>query len=273
MADFIWATIHIYRHAAQATLASFARCWIMTLVVMIFAVFMIIVSILATPLGMAGGFLLGAANAFLIGATLHLTEQAVLGSRPLRWADIPQSAGQYFWDVISVGFLVWFPLLFLEMALHANPYRAVLTTAVFFLVFVLLNPIPEVIYQVRHGSPIEVVRGSYEFVVENWIEWFLPLALVLAPFGIPFFFQISSQGGQMGGLNFFQILSLPFNLLTNWLGYLGVSESLSSFLVLLFTPVVSVLILFFSGTSICLPTRILKKAASLSGSSHLSITG
>ena len=51
----------------------------------------------------------------------------------------------------------------------------------------------------------------------------------------------------MGGLNFFQILSLPFNLLTNWLGYLGVSESLSSVLVLLFTPVVSVLILFFRG--------------------------
>lgn len=247
MADFIWATIQLYRQAAQATLVSFARCWIMTVVVIIFAVLMIIVASLVAPLGMAGGLLLGAANAFLIGATLNLTEQAVLGARPLRWSDIPQSAGQYFWDVISVGFLVWFPLLILQMALQANPYQSVLTTAVFFLVFLLLNPVPEVIYQVRHGSPIDVVRESYEFVLENWIEWFLPLAVVLAPFGISFFFHFSSQAGRMGGLGFFQIFTLPFNLLTNWLGYLGVSGSVSSVLVLLFTPVVSVLILIFRG--------------------------
>jgi len=247
VADFIWATIQLYRQAAQATLVSFARCWIMTVVVIIFAVLMIIVASLVAPLGMAGGLLLGAANAFLIGATLNLTEQAVLGARPLRWSAIPQSAGQYFWDVISVGFLVWFPLLILQMALQANPYQSVLTTAVFFLVFLLLNPVPEVIYQVRHGSPIDVVRESYEFVLENWIEWFLPLAVVLAPFGISFFFQFSSQAGRMGGLGFFQIFTLPINLLTNWLGYLGLSDSLSLVLVLLLTPVVSVLILIFRG--------------------------
>lgn len=247
MADFIWATIQLYRQAALATLASFARSWILTLVVILFAILMIIVGSIAAPLGMAGGFLLGAANAFVIGATLNLTEQAVLGSRPLQWSDIPKSAGHYFWDVISVGFLVWFPLLILQMALQANPYRPLLTTAVFLLVFLLLNPVPEVIYQVRHGSAIDVLRESYDFVLENWIEWFLPLAIVLAPFGITFFLQISSQAGRMGGLDFFQVLTLPFDLLTSWLAYLGVSRSLSSVLVLLLTPVISVLILIFRG--------------------------
>ena len=247
MADFIWATIHLYRKVAQATLISFARSWILTIVVIIFAVLMIIVASLVAPLGMAGGLLLGAANAFVIGATLYLTEQAVLGGRSLRWSDIPQSAGQYFWDVISVLFLVWFPLLILQMALQANPYQSVLTTALFLLVFLLLNPVPEVIYQVRHGSAIDVIRESYEFVLENWIEWFLPLAVVLAPFGVSFFFQISSEAGRRGGLDFFQLLALPFNLLTNWLGYLGLSGSVSSVLVLLFTPIISVLILIFRG--------------------------
>lgn len=247
MADFIWATIQLYRQAVQATLLSFARSWILAVVVIIFAVLMIIVASLVAPLGMAGGLLLGAANALVIGATLNLTEQAVLGGRPIRWSDIPQSAGQYFWDVISVGFLVWFPLLILQMALQSNPYRLVLTTAIFLLVFLLLNPVPEVIYQVRHGSAIDVIRESYEFVLENWIEWFLPLVVVLAPFGVSFFFQISSEAGRRGGLDFFQLLALPFNLLTNWLGYLGVSGSVSSVLVLLFTPVISVLILIFRG--------------------------
>ncbi len=247
MADLIWATIQLYRQAAQATLITFARSWILTVAVILFAVLMILVASLVAPLGMAGGLLLGAANAFVIGATLNLTEQAVLGGRSIRWADIPQSAGRYFWDVISVGFLVWFPLLILQMALQANPYQSVLLTAVFFLVFVLLNPVPEVIYQVRHGSPIDVVRESYEFVLENWIEWFLPLAVVLAPFGISFFIQFASQAGHMGGLSFFQILTLPFNLLTQWFGYLGMSGTVSSLFVLLFTPVISVLILIFRG--------------------------
>lgn len=247
MADFIRATIQLYRQAAQATLRSFVRGWIMTLVVVLFAILMVIAGGLAAQLGMIGGFLLGAANAFVIGATLSLTEQAVLGARRLQWADIPQSAGQYFWEVISVGFMVWFPLLILQMALQANPYRPLLTSAVFFLVFILLNPVPEVIYQTRRGSAVEVVRESYDFVIENWIEWFLPLAIVLAPFGLSFFFQISSQGGRMGGLAFTQILSLPFNILASWLEYLGMSESLSSILVVLLTPVLAVLMLLFRG--------------------------
>ena len=219
----------------------------MLFVVIAFAVLMVIARGVVAPLGMIGGFLLGAANAFLIGATLSLTEQAVLGSRQLQWADIPRSAGQYFWEVISVGFLVWFPLLILQMALQANPYQSVLTTAVFFLVFVLLNPVPEIIYQGRHGSATEVLRESYEFVLENWIEWFLPVAILFAPFGFSFFFQLSSQAGRLGGLDFSQILSLPFNLLTNWLAYVGLSESLSSILILLFTPIMAVVTLIFRG--------------------------
>ena len=142
MADFIWSTIQLYRQAAEATLISFARGWILTIVVMLFGLFMIIVASLVAPLGMAGGLMLGAANALVIGATLNLTEQAVLGGRPIRWSDLPHSAGQYFWDVISVGFLVWFPLLILQMALQSNPYQSVLTTAIFLLVFLVVESSP-----------------------------------------------------------------------------------------------------------------------------------
>ena len=166
--------------------------------VVVFALLTLGVTVLVSPLGMLGGFILVAANALVIGATLSLLEQVVSGSRKVRWRDIPRSAGQYFWDVISVGFMVGLPLLVLQMALQANPYRPVLTMAVFFLVFVLLNPVPEVIYQGRQGSAIDVLRASYEFIVENWIEWFLPLAMILAPFGLSFFFEFSSHVGRRG---------------------------------------------------------------------------
>ena len=205
------------------------------------------ITFLVSSLGMLGGLILGAANAFLIGATLYLVELVVLSARSITWSDIPQSTGQYFWEVISVGFLVWFPLLILQMALQANPYRPVLTTAVFFLVFVILNPVPEVIYQSRQGSAFDVVRESYEFVLENWIEWFLPVAILLAPFGLTFFFEFSSQTGMRGGLDFFHILSVPFRLLANWFQYLGVPDAVSSILIFLFTPILGVLMLIFRG--------------------------
>jgi hypothetical protein len=182
-----------------------------------FALGLVIVTSLIAPLGMIGGFILGALNALVIGATLSLTEQAVLGARRVTWQDVPHSMGQYFWDVISVAFMVWFPLLFLEMGLQANPYQPLIAAAIFFLIFVLLNPVPEVIYQSRTGSALEVIRESYEFVVENWIEWFLPTAIALAPFGITFFFQMSSQAGRRGGLDFWHLITLPFTVLSQWL--------------------------------------------------------
>lgn len=219
----------------------------MTIALLVFAVCMMVAGAIVAPLGLAGGFLLGAVNALVIGMTLSLVEQVVVGARTLRWSDIPRSAGQYFWDVVSVGFTIGIPLMLLQMALHANPYRSLITTATFFLVFLLLNPVPEILYQRRHGSVIDVIRESYTFILDNWIEWFLPLGLVLAPFGVSFFLTVSSQSGRMVGLDFWHMLSLPFYLLTGWLQLLGIPSSASSLVVLVLTPIFAVLILLFRG--------------------------
>lgn len=247
MQGFFQSTVRLYHQALLASIRSFTRAWLLIPVLMGFALGLIIVTSLIAPLGMIGGFILGALNALIIGATLNLTEQAVLGARRLTWQDIPHSMGQYFWDVISVAFMVWFPLLFLEMGLQTNPYQPLITTALFFLIFILLNPVPEVIYQSRNGSALEIVRESYEFVVENWIEWFLPTAIAFAPFGLTFFFQMSSQAGRRGGLDFWALITLPFTVLSEWFSFLGMPSQISFFIVLVFTPIVTVFMLLFRG--------------------------
>ncbi len=247
MTGFLHATFRLYQHSFLATLASLQQSWILIPTVLIFAIGLVLVTTIVGQLGMIGGLLLGALNACIIGATLSLTEEAVRGGRSLKWQDIPQSLGVYFWDVISVGFMVWFPLMFLEMGMQANPYRPLIATAVFFLIFVLLNPVPEVIYQSRKGSALEIVQESYEFVLENWIEWFLPVAIALAPFGLSFFFQISTQAGQRGGLDFWQLLTLPFSILSQWLSLLGLSSNAGFMIVLLCTPIATVCMLLFRG--------------------------
>ena len=247
MSEIVQATIQLYRHALLATWKFLKNNWLLVPAVVLLAGLMLFVTGVARSLGLIGGLLLGAANAFVVGALLSLIEQAVINSRRMVWGDLWSVAGHYFWDVITIGFIVWVPLQLLELGVQANPYGPAIVSAVFFLLFIVLNPVPELIYQGRTGASLDTLKDSYEFVLENWIEWFLPLAVVFAPFGLTFFFSISSQGGRLTGLDFFQLLTLPFAVLRQWFHYLGVSPSWSTPLILLLTPVGLVLMMLFRG--------------------------
>lgn len=240
-------TLCLYRDALKKTGQSFVRGWVVVVGVILFAAGMVFATSLAAPLGLVGGFILGAVNALLIGAMLSLIGDAVLTPRSLGFQDIWESFGRHFWDVMGVGFVLWIPLLVLERGLATNPNGAFFGAAIFLLLFILLNPTPEIIYQVRHGSPLDVFRESYEFVIENWIEWFLPLAIAIAPLGLSFFVAISGRMGRGAGLDFFQLLVFPFSLLTAWLGYFGVPSQAASVLVLLLTPPLAIGMMFFRG--------------------------
>jgi hypothetical protein len=252
MVDLISATIHLYRQALRATVRSLARSWITLVALVAFALLFVVAAWIAAPLGMAGGFLLGAVNALLVGATLRLIEQSLSAARTIQLTDVTGSFGHYFWDVIGVGFVLWLPTMAIEMGMHANPYGQFLSSAFLLLLFILLNPAPEVIYQVRHDSPLDVFKTSYNFVLENWIEWFLPftvliLPVVMSPSGLREFFALSSRVGRGAGLDFFQILILPFTLVGGWLTYLGIIPDVQWILLLLLTPLVAMAILLFRG--------------------------
>ncbi len=252
MSNLVSATVHLYRQVFYATGRSLAKSWMAMLALIVFAVLFLGAARIVGPLGMAGGFLLGIINALLVGATLRLIEQSLSGARPLRFADVTESFGHYFWDVIGVGFVLWLPTMLLEMGMQANPYGQFLSSAFLLLVFILLNPAPEVIYQVRHNSPLDVFKTAYEFVVEHWIEWFLPFAIlilpvVLSPSGLQEFFSLSGLVGRGAGLNFFQMLMLPVTAIEGWLSYVGIDSGGQGIILILLTPPVAMAILLFRG--------------------------
>ena len=252
MSRILAETVALYRNAFRKTGQSLARGWMTMVAVVGFGFLLVLAAQIASPLGMVGGFLLGAANALLVGATLSLIEQSISHARVLTFHDILGSVGHYFWDVIGIGFILWLPLMALDMSMQTNPFGQLLSYAVLLLLFLLLNPAPEIIYQVRHNSPLDVFKTSYEFVLENWIEWFLPFVLilipvVLSPMGLQSFFSLSSRVGRGAGLDFFQLLVLPFTILGSWLDYIGISPSISWYLGLLFTPPLAVAMLLFRG--------------------------
>lgn len=242
----------LYLQALKRTGRSFQRGWITILAVIGFgALFLLAVQIVG-PLGIAGGFILGAVNALLVGATLSLIEQSITHARTLAIRDVFESLGHYFWDVIGVGFVLWLPIVALDMTVQTNPYGPLLSYAVLLLLFLLLNPAPEVIYQTRHDSPLEVLKTCYDFVLENWIEWFTPWLLVLVPFllspvGLQAVFDLSRRMGREAGLDFLQLLTLPVTILDGWVTYLGIDSSVSWLVTFLLTPPLAVAILLFRG--------------------------
>jgi hypothetical protein len=252
MGQLLSATIQLYRQALRATGRSFVRSWVTVLALIAFAFLFVGVTRIATPLGMAGGLRLGAVNALLVGATLRLVEQSLSAVKTIQFSDVAGSFGHYFWDVIGVGFVLWVPTMALDMGMQANPYGQFLSSAFLLLLFILLNPAPEVIYQVRHDSPLDVFKTSYDFVLDHWIEWFLPfvalaLPVVLSPSGLREIFSLSSRGGRGAGLDFFQILLLPFTLVGGWLSSAGLDPEVQWILLLIVTPPVAIAILLFRG--------------------------
>lgn len=252
MSNQLSSLIDLYRQAIAATGRSLRHGWIAMIALVGFALIFVGVSQIAGSLGVAGGFLLGALNALLVGATLSLIEHSLGGARSLQLHDIQESLGCYFWEVIGVGFVLWLPVMALDMGTQANPYGQFLSSAALLLLFILLNPAPEVIYQVRHDSPLDVFKTSYEFVLENWIEWFVPFGLLilpvaLSPSGLEQFVRLSSRLGRGAGLDFFQLLILPFTVLGGWFAYLGIPADAYWILAILLTPPVAMSILLFRG--------------------------
>jgi hypothetical protein len=252
MPNQLLAALDLYQKALRQTWQSLRRGWITIVAVIGFLFLLLLAQQIAAPFGMAGGFLLGAVNALLVGATLSLIQQSIFYARTLTIKDVFDSFGHYFWDVIGVGFVLWLPLMALDMVTQQNPNGLLISYAVMLLIFILLNPAPEIIYQVQQDSPLDIFRNAYEFVLENWIEWFLPIGLLLlpllaAPNGLASFFRLSRRAGRGAGLDFSQILMLPFTILGTWLSSFGVDPELGQYLMFFFTPVLAVSILLFRG--------------------------
>ena len=104
--DIVSTTIRLYQQALLEAGRSFLKCWIIAVAVVVFAVLLLIIMTIAGSLGFLGGFLVGFANAFMVVWTLSLVEQAVQGARRLGWQDVWGSAGHYFGDVITLGFIL-----------------------------------------------------------------------------------------------------------------------------------------------------------------------
>ncbi len=167
----------IYGQAFVNALAAIGRnLWTLVLPIGLMAAFSALGS-LVSPMGFAGGFVLSLARSAVLSVYTYFVAQIVAKNR-VGLADLRTSLGAYFWTWVNVFFAIWIISLLLgPMMLTAESRQ--LRDALVMLSLVVFNAAPEVIYLKGTSGFIETAQRSFGFLQENWIEWFVPNALIL----------------------------------------------------------------------------------------------
>ena len=133
-------------------------------------------AVLVAPLGIIGGIIIGLVLSACASSALYLIENVVrMGKASLQ--DFTRGFSVYLWEILTIAFIFWIPMRLLAQVAFTTPNGPLLYLAAQILLYVIFNAVPELIYQGR-VSGLALLSASYQFIVENWIEWLLPNLLV-----------------------------------------------------------------------------------------------
>ena len=131
---------------------------------------------LLAPLGIIGGLIMGIVLAACASSGLYLIENVVRMNKATL-QDFTRGFSVYLWDILTIAFIFWIPMRLLAQVAFTTPNGPLLYLGVQILLYVIFNPLPELIYQAR-VSGLALLSGSYQFIVENWVEWLFPNLLI-----------------------------------------------------------------------------------------------
>lgn len=171
-------TLWIYRTAFQRSWQSVRKNWVVSFAPVVYGIILSIAVSLSAPLGIIGGFIYSLVSAACVSSGLYLIKNLV-DSGKANFNDFLNGFTVYIWDVITIAFILWIPMRVAAMGLASVPNGALLFFLLRLGLFVLLNAVPELIYQSR-TSGLELIGASYNFIVENWLEWLIPNLLCAA---------------------------------------------------------------------------------------------
>jgi len=197
----ITATLHLYQQAAKEAWEKGSRAWPVGLLPFVYGPVFFLTAIFVAPLGLIGGFILGLVLALCVSSYLYFIAGVVNGNH-MGLQDLAESWRPCFWSVITILFFLSIVRYALELLVPlgaAGGYE--LRTVINLALMILLNPIPEVIYQGR-SSGLNILQESFDFLRSSGVEWFLPF-VALAVFAIFFFpLPILMMPLQIGRLTF-----------------------------------------------------------------------
>jgi len=175
----VFATFRIYKDSLLEAWKGLFSSW----KYLLYHIALLLICALAIPLvsliggGFVGGFMLGFLLAYLVACYLS-TVEAGLRQDKLTFKEMFSEGGQLFSPVISFLFTFFvLSFLFRPLVTASNLWMLKVLNL---LICVFFNPAPEVI-STRPGLAMGMFKECYEFIVENFVEWFFPTLLVLLP--------------------------------------------------------------------------------------------
>ncbi len=173
--DWLVSTAAMYGRALTKGASLAWRNWPMVGALFVYTALLAVAGGVASLAGPLGGMGHALVTALCFGSFLASVETIVRTGR-VTLADFRASFGPYFGDVLGFMFAMWIlSLIVLQVAFLAQG-RAIAAFASL-LMWVFFNAVPELIY-LGHHSTLDLLRESYDFVANNWIEWF-PLNVAL----------------------------------------------------------------------------------------------
>jgi hypothetical protein len=171
-------TLWMYAGAVKQAWACVRKNWVVSLAPLAYGVILAVIASLVAPLGIIGGLLFSLASQACVSSGLFLVKNLV-DSGKASFNDFLNGFTVYLWELLGIAFILWIPLRVLAMALATAPNGELIYFLIKLALYILLNPVPEFIYQTR-ASGFELISASYNFIVENWIEWLIPNILLFA---------------------------------------------------------------------------------------------
>ncbi|HWP56836.1 MAG TPA: hypothetical protein VNL14_02995 [Candidatus Acidoferrales bacterium] len=174
--EVVKATLWIYRLALGRAGSIIRGNPAVLLAPLAYGVLLSAAGVLVLPLGLIGRMLFLLVADACMSSGLYLVENLLQrGKTDLK--DFVKGWGVYIWDIIQVSFILWVPLTIASQILYTVPNGLLMLLLLRILVYTIFNVVPELIYQARLGA-LEVLSASYSFVIENWLEWFIPNLLI-----------------------------------------------------------------------------------------------
>jgi len=195
----IKAIVWIYKTSLVRTLELVRSNLAIILAPIAYGLILSAAAMLAAPFGIIGGFVMGLVLAACASSGLYLIENVVRMGKATP-QDFVKGFSVYLWEILTIAFIFWIPMRLLAQFAVTTPEGAVIYLGVQILLYIIFNPVPELIYQSR-VSGLALLSAGYQFIVENWLEWLLPNILVAVAgyllrfwiyglvFPLPFFLQ------------------------------------------------------------------------------------
>jgi hypothetical protein len=170
--NWLWATLDMYRRAAQRAGGLVLRNWPVLASVYAYAAILWFGAEFALRMGLVGGIAYSLVVSACAGSFLYLVEMMVRTSR-VTFEDFGRSFTAYLWDVVGVTFILWIFFRIAGPVLMTTPQGGIILLCVQIAILVFFNAVPELIY-LGHHSSLALLGESYRFIADNWIEWFPP---------------------------------------------------------------------------------------------------